>query len=190
MRFSLWIASLWPGFARAWVLGRWDGLMLGAAFAAALNTGLVATFIWREWSAIALAGPIAAGAWALVLGFWTWGVVWVRQDWPRLQGRRDEADAEHETLFREAQHEYLKGHWLEAEAIVRGLLAKQPNDVEGRLLLASIERRARRWNEATRTLVELREDAAAAAWLQEIESELKQLKDCQAESNGEQRRAA
>jgi hypothetical protein len=184
MRLSLWIASLWPGFARAWVLGRWEGLALAAAFAAALNTGLMATLVWREELPGGISGTIATAAWVLVLGFWTVGIALVRTDRSRLRNCRAEADAEDDALLSEAQHEYLKGHWLEAEEIVARLLARRPNDAEARLLLASIQRRSGRWNEAGRTLVELRGEVSAVKWLQEIETELGQIEELKEEQRG------
>jgi hypothetical protein len=190
MRLSLWIASLWPGFIRAWVLGRWDGLLLAVAFAAALNTGLIATFVWCEGQTAPLSGTVAMLAWLSVLGFWALGMVCLRRDWQELPGRLPAADPEHETLFREAQHEYLKGHWLEAESLVAKLIAGCPRDVEARLLLASIMRRTKRWNEAKSALVELRDELGAGAWQLEIESELKQIDELMTEANAEEPKAA
>jgi hypothetical protein len=189
MRLSLWIASLWPGFVRAWVQGRWEGLVLAAAFAAALNTALVTTLVWRQRPAAG--GTIAAIAWVWVLGLWALGMAWVRRDLPRL-ARCDggETSPEHDALFREAQRLYLKGHWLEAETLVARLLDKQPADVEARLLLASIRWRTGRWNEAKKTLVELREEPAAARWLLEIEMDLRQIEELQPDPRKKQQAKA
>jgi len=174
------IASLWPGFVRAWVLARWEGLVLAAAFAAALNGALVATFAGTRWRATG--GTTVAVAWLLVLGFWAVGLVWLRQDWPRLaRAQGNNAGGEDDGLLGEAQQAYLKGHWIEAEWIVARLLNRQPADVEGRLLLASIQRRSKRWNEASKTLVELREEPAAAKWVLEIETELRQIDELERE---------
>jgi len=184
MRLSLWIASLWPGFVRAWVQGRWEGLVLAAAFAAALNSAFVTTFVWRQEPAAG--GTTAAIAWVLVLGFWAYGIVWLRHDLPGLSSvHGSEANPEHEALFCEAQHKYLKGHWLEAETLVARLLGKRPADIESRLLLASIQRRSKRWNEARKTLVELQEAPAAGKWLLEIETELQQIEELEADARTE-----
>jgi hypothetical protein len=149
MRLSLGIASLWPGFSRTWLRGRWDGLVLATVFAAVLNGALVATFIGPATNGSAT----AVVAWVLVLGFWTLGFVWQRSDAVRLAGRDGNDTAERrDALLSEAQHEYLKGHWLEAEALVARLIDLSVSDIESRLLLASIQRRTKRWNEAERTL--------------------------------------
>ena len=52
------------------------------------------------------------------------------------------ADPQLDDWFREAQHEYLKGHWIAAETQLTRLLARQPADAEARLLLASLQRRS------------------------------------------------
>jgi hypothetical protein len=191
MRLSLRIASLWPGFARAWVLARWEGLVLAAAFAAALNTALVATLAPGTWQATG--GLTAAIAWVLALGCWALGLAWLRHDWPRLaRAQASGTSGEDDVLLTEAQHAYLKGHWIEAETMVARLLGKQPSDIEARLLLASIRRRSKQWNEARRILIELSQTPAAAKWLLEIGAELRQIEELEAEvsSEREDRKAA
>jgi len=179
MRFSLCLLCLWPGLARAWVLARWEGLVLAAAFAAAMNTAVVASLA-RDPS-VGAGSLTAVIAWVLAFGFWMLGFVWVQRDWPRLASVPRRVTGEGDDQFREAQHAYLKGHWIEAEAIVTKVLRKQPADIEARLLWASIQRRSRRWNEARRSLIELKESPAAANWLLEIESELRQIEEAERE---------
>jgi thioredoxin-like negative regulator of GroEL len=109
---------------------------------------------------------------------WTLGIAWLRRDRPQLQTRTDsEEDHEHEELFREAQRLYLKGHWLEAEALAAQLIARQPVDVEARLLWASILRRSGQWREARKMLMALRDEAAAGRWQLEIEMDLRQIEE-------------
>src|SRR5262249_7386743 len=181
MRFSLSIMSLWPGFFRAWVLARWEGLVLAVALAAEMNSALVATLAWDSNTNSRLPA-VATTAWVLVLGLWTLGIAWLRRDWSQLRTRTNGAeDHEHEELFREALRLYLKGHWLEAEAIAKRLIARQPLDVESRLLLSSVLRRTRKWREARKTLIDLREDAAAGRWLLEIEMDIRQIDEMESE---------
>jgi hypothetical protein len=175
MRVSLWIAGLWPGFGRAWVLRRWDGLALAVGFGVALTGAMVATFVANQWLPVAAAGSIASVGWISVIALWALGLSWLRADWPRLSAAADASLAEQvEGLFREAQHEYLKGHWIEAELLVRRLLKRVPADVEARLLLASIERRSNRLNVAKKTLADLQR-VAGNKWALEIEAELRQM---------------
>jgi hypothetical protein len=190
MRLSLWIASLWPGFVRAWVLGRWEGLLLAIAFATAFNIGLITTFVRLEGNTAPMGSALAAMAWLSVLGFWALGAVGIRRDWHLMHGRREPADPESETLFRDAQNEYLKGHWIEAETLVARLIARAPADVEARLLLASIKRRTKRWDEAKRELVQMRDEPAAARWLLEIDSELRQIDELKHDASGQPSKAA
>jgi cytochrome c-type biogenesis protein CcmH/NrfG len=76
-----------------------------------------------------------------------------------------------DTEFQSAQHEYLRGHWIECETRLLRLLGAHPQDVEARLLLASVRRRTDRWKEARQALQELKRDEAAGRWKLEMEAE-------------------
>jgi hypothetical protein len=182
MRFTWWIASLWPGCWHAWQLGQWRGLALAAVFAVAVNAALVTTFVWPQLFGTGLP-PLASAAisWLLVVGLCSAGLVWLRRDWPRLTSR--EAREDLEVRFQQAQHEYLKGHWIEAETLLMQLLGDSPRDVEARLLLASIQRRTGRCHEACQTLRQLKEDESAGRWLFEVETDLKQIDELEGEAN-------
>jgi Tetratricopeptide repeat len=175
MRLTFWFARIWPGFAQVWLLGRWEGLALAAAFAAALNLALVATFVWPQSWGVGTSPWAATGGWIAVVCLWTWGWRWLRRDWPRLVPAQPGVNPKIETGFREAQHAYLRGHWLEVESELRRMLDHQPGDVEALLLLASVQRRTHRWNEAKQTLNDLKIADKSARWLPEIEGELTQI---------------
>ena len=180
MRLLIWIACFWPGLAQAWRLGSVRGLGLAIAFAAGLNLALVCSLVWPRWPVASLpAGSTAAIVWVWVLGLWIVGIRWTARSWRELCPPRASADPQIDDWFREAQHEYLKGHWIEAESLLTRLLARQPADVEARLLLASVQRRRSNRDQAKRTLTELQ--AAAPQWQLEIDTELKQLEDPDAE---------
>jgi hypothetical protein len=147
---------------------------LAAAFAAALNLALVSSFVWPRWPIASLpAGTAAAIAWVSVLGLWILGLRWTAQTWSQLCPPKPKSDPQLENWFREAQHEYLKGHWIEAETLLKRILARQPVDAEARLLLASVQRRTGAQNQARQTLTELQ--PVAAKWQWEIDAELKQM---------------
>jgi hypothetical protein len=154
---------------------------MAIAFTVLLNAALLATF----WDLPAVpnlptwAMPVAA--WVLVLGFWVLAT-WLGRI-PHVA-----QTAELDELFRNAQSQYLKGHWLEAETQLRNLLAGQPADVEGRLLLASVFRRTGRLADATRLLNDLKGDVSAGRWQWEIQSEL--LRITGGEASGMTRRRA
>ncbi len=186
MRPSLWIAALWPGFPRAWLLGRWEGLALAAAFSVALQFALLTTVLGTRW-------PIAGGATIA----WTWcGVLWItgilmfRQDLGRLAAR-DRVHSDGDDILRGAQQHYLKGHWTEAELAAGQLLAADSADVEARLLVAAIRRRQRRWNDARQLLTGLRQAPTAGKWALEIARELRQIEELESQGlQAETRRAA
>jgi hypothetical protein len=178
MRALLILAAVWPGLLQAWLLGRWRGLSLAVAFAAALNLALITTFVWPEWPLRSLPDLAATTAWVLVLGLWIIGFRGVRSDWRLIcPPQAAPATPEQSEWFRDAQIYYLKGHWIEAEAVITRLLNRQPADVEAKLLLASIQRRTERLTPARQTLIELTEQPAACRWHYEITAELKQLSE-------------
>jgi hypothetical protein len=180
MRFVVWIACLWPGFIQAWRLGSLRGLGLAAVFAAALNLALVSSLVWPRWPIASFpAGTTAAIAWASVLGLWIVGLRWTGQGWSQLCPSKPKTDPQLDDWFREAQHEYLKGHWIAAETLLTRLLARQPADVEARLLLASVQRRSGARSQARQTLTELQ--PVAAKWQGEIDAELRQLTEVDTE---------
>ena len=180
MRPVVWIACLWPGLLQAWKLGSLRGLGLAAVFAAALNLALVSSCVWPRWPIANLpAGTTAAIAWLSVLGLGILGLRWTAQSWSQLCPPKLKADPQIDEWFREAQHEYLKGHWIAAETLLTCLLARQPADSEARLLLASLQRRTGARSQARQTLTELQ--PAAARWQWEIEAELARLSELDAE---------
>ncbi len=183
MSRSHWIASLWPGFTRAWVFGKWEGVLLAALFAGALNTALLSTFIPSETITTSERRPntaLVGSAWVLVLGFWTVGMWWRAHDLPRLRVTNQNTANRDDSQLVEAQTNYLKGHWIEAESIVVQMLAKDSADIEARLLLASVQRRTLRTAAAQRTLMELQSHPAATKWQLEIECELELLAEATA----------
>lgn len=183
MRLAVWIASLWPGLPQAWRLGSVRGLALAMLFAAGLNLALVCSFVWPRWPiAILPPGTAAAIAWVWVLGLWIIGFRWTAGTWRNLCPLRRIAEPQIDEWFREAQQAYLQGHWIEAEGLLAKLLAREPDDAETRLLLASVQRRTQSWDQSRRTLNELREQPAAARWRLEIDTELKHLDALEAET--------
>ena len=76
-----------------------------------------------------------------------------------------------EGLFREALSEYLQRSWFEAERILVRLLHLYPRDVEARLLLATLLRHTRRYQEGLDQLTRLELLRDAERWALEIASE-------------------
>lgn len=171
------LAGLWPGLMQAWFGGRTLGLVVAASFAMTLNFAVLATLgsFAGNLQGRSLAILIAV-AWTLCFSVWAGGMFWSRRNALLTSGADGvPADSEADDRFREAQHEYLKGHWIEAETLVSQLLRNRSQDVEARILLAAIQRRTGRPEEAKRLLAGLRAGADALAWRLEIERELERL---------------
>jgi hypothetical protein len=163
--------------------GAWSGLALAAAFAALLNTLLVATLVWVEWvnPGLRVAGWTALAAlWfsALVMGRLGWdfrgmaGRRWARFCDPRLGLSEAYGEGKSsEDLFREAQSQYLQGNWLQAEVLLCHLIRGNSRDVEARLMLATLYRHTGRPGEAAGQLQPLEVMEDARKWREEIKGE-------------------
>lgn len=170
---------LWPGLAQLWLRGQWSGLLVAVAFAAAVNVLLTTTFLWP--------GVIGSDGAALVfnsvgivavLCFWGASVV---STWRRLPRLQPGADARgDDALFLRAQTEYLRGHWYEAEKLLLGLLQDSPRDADAHLLLATLYRHTRRYDEAQARLTLLQGLEGAAKWLFEIDEERRRIAEAPA----------
>lgn len=162
---------LWPGLAALWWRGRWQGLVEAMAFTAALNVMLVATLVWPEW----FGRPWPMLGWLGIGTFWLLACWRSLAELPALMDGKP--DAMSEALFSQAQAEYLKGNWYDAERLTQQLLGRRPRDAEGRLLMVSILRHSGRVPEATAMLAELERLDGARRWMLEIGSERRQLEE-------------
>jgi len=134
-------------------------------FAVLLNAALVATF--TDHGGMETAGM--AGLWGATVAFWTVSarnsLRW-RRDRDRLP-KQDDCDRQ----FVAAQTAYLRGHWPEAEGTLRQLLELRPDDIEARLLLATLLRRLERHDEAKEQLEDLAKRDGAQRWSTEMRQE-------------------
>ena len=165
MRRMPWTIYLWPGLPQICFYGSWSGVGLAIAAAAALDVLLLVSFGWTE-----LIGPnlrITFGI-ALVVG-WIVGAVWSSQQCRRQKVAGSLQPAE--DSFGQAIDCYLKGDAYQAEQVLEGLLRRNIRDVEARLMLATLLRRARRLDEATQQLDTLVKCEAAGKWELEIQEE-------------------
>ena len=76
-----------------------------------------------------------------------------------------------DTLFNQAQREYLKGHWTEAESLLNRRLESEPRDMESRLLYATMLRHIRRLKDARMELNLLQKFDESIQWEFEIRRE-------------------
>ena len=140
-------------------------------FAAAVNSALIVTFIWPEVGGNELpAWFLPAASWLCVLCLWGTGAWQSRQMF--LSWATPPVDQQSEQLFRQAQAEYLRGNWPAAERLLTDLITRRPADAEGKLLLATVLRRAKRPADAKKCLQELRELPGSLRWEREIGLEM------------------
>jgi tetratricopeptide (TPR) repeat protein len=169
MHGSPYMICLWPGLPRLWIRGDWSALAISIAFGVVLNLVLVSSFIWPEL----LPGSLVTGGWVLVGLVWIGSALHGIRSLPHL---REPPGVGEQGLFIQAQAEYLKGHWFEAETLLRQLLRHCSRDVDALLMLATLYRRTRRYDEAARQLDRLDRLDEAAKWRWEIERERDLLK--------------
>ncbi len=180
------LLCLWPGLARLWLQGSGSALALSLFSAAALNTALIATFIWPEIGGGELPSWFLSGAaWLLVLCLWVSGAWETRQ--MLLTWSTPPLDRESDQLFRQAQAEYLRANWVVAERLLTELMRHRPADAEGKLLLATVLRRAKRVEDARQCLLELKELPAGQRWHRELALEMKLLAETVEEESSEQK---
>ncbi len=138
--------------------------MLAVLFAIVLNFALTATFVWPEMVSFGMLAAI----WTGVILFWGIATWTGTHEVIRIRGRSAE---QQQALFSNAQVEYLKGHWLEAETLLRELLGIDQHDGDARLMLASLLRHSDRVGEALVELETLELSEAGAKWASEISRE-------------------
>jgi hypothetical protein len=159
------VACLWPGLPQLWMRGAWAGLALALGFTVLVNILLMATLVWTEWFRFGLlvAGWIAVGA------LWT-ASAFVSIGWLGASQAPSGVD-DGEELFREAQTQYLKGNWFEAETLLSQRLGRDGRDAEASLMLATLKRHTGRLDDALAQLQRLERLEGAVFWRQEIARE-------------------
>lgn len=159
------LSCFWPGLAQAWWRGSVSALLAALMFGWGLCILMLATFVWPNW----FASWLVTSCWMGMLIFWV--VECVRSHWQFGKMQADSVPAAGDNRFVQAQHEYLKGNWFEAESLLHAILADAPRDPEAHLLLASVLRHSRRWAAALRRLEQLDMLDTSARWRFEIRRE-------------------
>jgi hypothetical protein len=153
-------------------------LVWAASFSVLLNIGLIASLVWPE----------ILSAQALQVVWLATAAIWLFSAWYQMRQARREADApsftaSEDSLFIQAQGEYLKGNWEEAEWTLRQRLSSEPRDVESRLLLLTLYRRRGRRELAIEQLKLLKRLDGAADWTDEIDRESRWLQTAPAQGD-------
>ena len=160
------VLALWPGLPALWMRGEWSGLLQAVCFGLVVNFVLVSTFVAPHWLS-----PWARGlSWAVVTTIWC--VIAVKANYYLTKVR---AEARQKGLFLQAQAEYLKGRWTEAERLLRRQIGQFSGDVDAHFMLASLYRRTRRWDEAEQQLRATERMEGAVKWHWEMELERRML---------------
>ncbi len=172
----------WPGLPGLWYRGRWSSLILAVAFAVLLNLAIVASFIW---TGIFDDDAFPSMAWPVLLLVWFASTVTARRNLPDVMSLtkdesfqladKDAAEAV-DALFIEARREYLKGHWNEAQSLLQRQLKRYPRDIESGLMLATLFRHTRQFDEAVFQLNQIEKYDPAINWKHEIARERELLR--------------
>ncbi|MGI9516445.1 MAG: tetratricopeptide repeat protein, partial [Pirellulaceae bacterium] len=161
----------WPGLAGLWLRGHWSSLLMAVAFSLILNLALLSTFVWPAM----LSAQLKIIIWPVVLSVWLiFG--WIA--WRFLDGLakpRETGDKTDDTLFIQAQTEYLKGEFTQAELLLAQRLQTDPRDAEARLLLVALCRRSGRVEKAAQQLASLQRLDTSIPWKFEIDREQKRI---------------
>lgn len=161
----------WPGLPGLWFRGQISSLLVAVGFSILLNLALVSSFLWR-WS---LGETFPAVAWPMIFLIWctsAWVAYHRLADVMSVPSSDKVADPDRpDTLFIQAQREYLGGHWEEAESLLQRRIANAPRDVEARLLLVTLFRHTRRLDLARNQLSEMQRYDEALEWEFEADRE-------------------
>ena len=165
MRKTPWALYVWPGLPQIWAYGNWSGLFLALAAAVAFDVVLLVSFGWTELigqSLRTVLWVVFGVGWAAAIG---WSVYECRrQTVARFAEPKEDS-------FGQALDHYLKGDSYEAEQILEGLLRRNARDLDARLMLATVLRRAGRLDEATQQLDALSCFEDAIKWEVEMQEE-------------------
>lgn len=161
----------WPGLASLWHRGDLPSMLQAGAFSLLLNTFLLTSFLWPGL----LGAPLRWTVGASVLVWWLIGVRSNRSFLFQSLEMKRCSSPELTEQFIEAQCQYLRGHWTEAESILRQIYRKNPRDVEAGLLLSQVWRRSGQPMKALEQLGHLQKLDEALQWMAEIGREVKAL---------------
>ncbi len=157
----------WPGLLSLWQKGDVRGLLGAVAFSVLLNLAMLSTMVWPQL----LGSKIPQGLCLVVAAIWI-GSTWYQVRSVRLSETTSRETADNDdALFIQAQTEYLKGNWEEAEWLLRQRLATSHRDIEARLMLATLYRHQGHRQLAQEQLQILKRFDQAADWVAEIDCE-------------------
>lgn len=174
MDYRIYATCLWPGLSRVWFRGDLPGLLPAMAMTLGLNALIVLRFVYPEW----LSPNVRLVGWILVFA-WMISVVRNYRALPRLIAPRAAMRAP--DRFVEAQAEFLRGNWVEAERLLRANLRVETRDAPALLMLSAVYRQTGRYDMAQKTLDLLHGLEVGDAWFLEARAERYRLQRARGE---------
>ena len=175
MRWGPILLCGWPGLPGLWFRGQWASLLVAIGFSVLLNLTLVSSFLWRE----PLGETFPLVAWPVILLVWMLSAFVAYRRLPDLMAvptsEKVANELDPDTLFIQAQSEYLRGHWEEATGLLVRQIQRNPRDVEARLLLATLFRHSREFERAKVELANAQKFDESIEWRMEIDREFELL---------------
>jgi uncharacterized protein HemY len=165
MRRMPWALLLWPGLPQLWLGGEWVGLAKAVGAAVVLNGVLLCSLGWGELVSSAVRNIL----WLAVGLFWTASAATAYVQMRRRADRKRITPAK--DTFEQALDLYLKGDYFQAECLLVEMLGRNERDHDARLLLATLYRHNKRYDEAAKHLDTLARFEGAEKWALEIERE-------------------
>ena len=165
MRGMRWAIYLWPGLPQLWLRGSWSALALAGAVAALLNLALLGSYGWTE----VVAPGLLRALWLLLAAVWVASAV-LSLAGSRRQGSAGKADPAGDAFEKALEH-YLKGNWFQAERLLADMLRDNAADPEARLMMAALLRHTGRLEEAVEQLDLLTRFDGAQKWEWEVRRE-------------------
>ena len=166
-----WAMVLWPGLVFAWQAGNLRALCICLGFVFALQAAWIGTFIWpgllTRWESRLLWWSLAASVAGSVL-YQIYCAAWTTRAGSTLCSDK---------VLQEAQSEYLRGNYFEAEELLTGYVSQGEWDVEAAMWLASIYRRTGRLEAASVVLQTIESLERGSLWADEIAQEYRKIKD-------------
>lgn len=175
MNVSDLLLCCWPGLPKLWLRGTFSSLIPAVLFAMTLNLAFISTFLWTDWASFV--GPSLL--WPIVVLFWLVGGYVGFQQLPKLVVIPEDVQPtgnEPDHLV-SAQIAYLRGHYEEAEILVKRQLVRHPDDIPAGLFLGTLYRHRGQLIKARRQLSSLNKWDTAIRWQFEIDRELDQIEE-------------
>jgi hypothetical protein len=174
MRRMPWTVYVWPGLPQICFYGSWSGLGLAIGAALALNALLLVSFGWTEL----IGANLRSTFWVAFAVAWIAAIVWSSKQCRRKVAAGMESEGD---VFGRAVDCYLKGDVYQTEQTLEELLRRNVRDLEARLMLATLLRRVKRFDEAKQHLDTLAKFEGASKWELEIQEERDLLAEAKTE---------